>query len=126
MYKDNYVERRNKRVPVTLGVGAAIHKRRFGFPPRRPEFCGKGWVSKASMAGLDVVFEQPVSEGAVLSMWISIANDTSVRLRGDVIWSKPGETEGSYLVGIRLRDRPKAQMQKWTDFIAQRIRRHEQ
>ena len=122
--RNRWNERRlNRRVAVELPAGIAVLSRRIGFSPRRPQF--QGVVRHASMSGLQILVEQAIPMGAVVKLWINMGayvERTTLKLRGDVIWSKPDAASGLFRAGIRLHDRPKKLITIWTNYIAEHIR----
>jgi hypothetical protein len=121
--KHEYTERRNRRIRIEFPAALAIHSRRMGFAPRRPQI--DATVRHASMAGLEILSETAIPEGARLQLWVCVDNDETVRLQGKVMWSKANGEEGSYLAGVLLDARPKAGMAYWEDLIAEHIRRRD-
>jgi len=118
--------RKNRRVHIELPVTVAVQSGRIGFPSRRPRL--HGTVRHASITGLELLTDSAIPVGAVVRLWIRLINDpeaSTLKLRGDVVWSKTGDTNGPCLAGIHLRDRPRAQTKRWTNLVAERIRRHD-
>jgi len=124
LHKHGHGRRKNRRVHFEFPVGVAIHSRRYWFSPRRPRF--HGTVRHASMSGLEVLSDNAIPEGAVVTLWISIVDGvdvTTLKLRGDVMWAGPAEE--LFRAGIRLHDDPGAPMGIWTELIVNRIRRED-
>ena len=72
-----------------------------------------------SANGMQIQLNQPVVEGCVLELWIaSIGTKEKFYLTGNVMWSKAGETENSYLIGIQLQNDPASDLAAWQKHFA--------
>ena len=119
-------KRHNRRLALALPVGMAVLPKRLSFPPRRPQF--QGTLREASMYGLQVVAPRALPVGTVLKLWIRIGSEPearTIKLRGDVVWSRPGGPSEASSVGIRLRDRPRKYASIWANYIVEHLRRIE-
>lgn len=124
--KHDHPRRQNRRVYTELSVGIAIHSRRIGFPPRRPQF--HGTVQDASMAGLGILTERAIPVGAGVKLWICLtdhANETTLKLRGDVVWCEAGDLDRPCRAGIHLRDGPRKHVEHWVNLITEHMRRQD-
>ena len=77
------------------------------------------------MSGLQILAEQVIPVGAVAKLWINMRayeERTTLKLRGDVVWSEPDAANGLFRAGIRLHDRPRESIIIWTNYIAERIK----
>lgn len=116
-------KRSNRRVHIELPIGIAVLSKRLGFPPRRPQF--NGVMRLASMVGMEIRSDRNLGVGIPVRLWIVAepCAETTLKLRGNVVWSKPDERDGSFLAGIRLDERPREEMTNWQNLIAERLRR---
>ena len=126
LHKSDHGRGPGRRIYAEIPVGIAICSRRFSFSHRRPQV--HGTVRHPSMAGLELITESAIPVGAVVRLWIRISDGADakpLKLRGDVVWAKAGDAGESYRAGVHLRDRPRTEMETWTNFITERIRRND-
>lgn len=118
-------KRREQRVVRDAPIGVAVITGRFPFLVREPQF--ECWLRDQSMTGLQLAAHRSIPTNSAVKLWVTASAEGqshAVILHGDVVWSRPGETD-TFLVGIRLRDRPAEAMRVWQSSVAERIRNHE-
>jgi c-di-GMP-binding flagellar brake protein YcgR len=119
---DNY--RNNQRVvlqvPVHIAVGNSLRSLLFG--GSRIE----GRTSDVSVTGMLIMTQAALPQKAGIRLTVNMGigeNEGAVQLRGEVMWCRPDETGKEYRAGIRLYEKPRAEMKRWLAFVAERIRR---
>ncbi|MEI6970373.1 MAG: PilZ domain-containing protein, partial [bacterium] len=99
--------RDNQRLPIETAVGVAVASGLRRFFVNKPQF--RGDMRNASQGGLLLRVDRVVPPGAVLKVWVQVEYKgewQTLELPGDVIWSRPDNSTGSFLMGVCLRSRP--------------------
>lgn len=116
-------KRKGRRLPIEAAVAMAVVSRPLGFLVWRPQF--RGTVRDASVGGVKLLTERSIPVGAAVKLWIQVQTGgriQTLKLCGDIVQSRPDDATGSFLMRVRLRDRPKKSMRIWTDTMLEEIR----
>jgi hypothetical protein len=112
-----------QRIHIQAPVKVAISKKPFWLFLLRPEFSGS--LADISVQGMQLTLKQPLPQGASVKIWVQVeyqSKNYNLILRGEVMWSKPGQDPGTFLAGIKLTHLSSPAMQVWAASTLDEIR----
>ncbi len=74
-----------------------------------------------SVSGLRIRLDHAVPAGCLLDLWVKVgAHPGTFLFTGEVKWSQE-EGEGTFLIGVELRDRPRDDNKAWREMISKEL-----
>lgn len=115
--------RSNQRLPIETAVGVAVVSGLRRFFVKRPQFQGN--MRNASQGGFRLSVDRAVNDGVPLKVWVQVeykGEIVTLVLPGNVIWSRPDGDQGSFMIGVRLRHRPREPIRVWRKIMQEELR----